>query len=253
MERACASRPALLTKLGAIQDQELRRDKVGGDGVDPDAVLTELQRGAVGEVQHGGLAGGVDGLVRCGAKALYAGDVDDRAPPTACDHGPRGGLASGDEAPQVQVDLPARLGLRKVGQRYGTRTAYGIHQDVDSAVVLHAPIHRASHGGAVAHAADHRQGPATLAPDQGGYPLGAFAFAFAFDIDDRHIGPELRQPLRDTAADPGPAAGDQRDLVRQQDRVPSKRCAQNVVMSALLPGRRTRCTWGDRHLAVSNG
>jgi hypothetical protein len=184
-----------------------RVDQVRGDGVDPDAVLGQLERHRAREVDDRGLARGVDGVVGGGPAGLDAGDVDDRPAVALPDHHRGGRGHAGEHADQVHLDVPAPAPLGLGQERRPPHPTGVVDQDVQASEAVDRRLDHGRHLGGVAHV---RRRHGTAAP-QVLHPAGRDLGPVGVDVGDDHVGPRTGEADGDALPDAGPTARDQGD------------------------------------------
>ena len=108
-------------------------DDAGGDAVDVDAVLDEVEAGRLGEADHRRLAGAVDADQRLAAPARLARKVDDLAAPALPDHLPRHRLQGKEQALDVDREHPVVALLGDVENRGEVEHGGVVDENVDAA------------------------------------------------------------------------------------------------------------------------
>ena len=217
----------LVHRTGAVAVVAGRDRVVGRDAVEADLMLRQLQRHGAGEVEHPGLAGGVDGEVGRRARALDRRDVDDRPAPAAADHD-RHGHAGGDEhAHQVDLDVPAPAPLALLEERTPGDPAGVVDQDVDPPEFLVGRRHHRADLLALHYVGGNAERLAAHVADA---PGGLLA-ARGLDVGDHHVGAVLGERQGDPLTNAAATAGDDRHLVRQCSLVDRHGAGPSIMLS----------------------
>ncbi len=143
---------------------------------------------------------------------LDARDVHDRAA-SALLHQRCGGVGCREHAHEVDVDVAPPAPFALLEEQPAVHAAGVVHEDVQLPEVLGRSRDGCGQLFGVHHVDRQRERVAAELGDRG---RGAFG-ALGIDVDHGDVGTELREPERDSLADPAAGAGHDRGLAGEQD------------------------------------
>src|SRR5688572_17871729 len=192
----------LVQGIGHRGPDVARRDRVDGH-----AARRELPGQGTGQTDDARLGGGVIGLAGVAHQSHHRGDVDDAAA-LLLEQGARGGAAAVERALEVRVEHLVPLQVGHAQEKAVARDSRVVDEDIETRHALQHGIERGLNLRLVGDVGDERLGLAALGAHLGTRRLGALEIPG----DDGDLRPVPGQRVDDGAADPGRAAGDDRDL-----------------------------------------